>query len=81
MRRCGQILAMRRFFSLAMSPAVLLAAAAGLVSGRAFGRQGGVAVIDWGLLETCLALGLILGISRQVKEESLDRPRKESLLE
>ena len=30
---------------------------------------------------TCLALGLILGISRQVKEESLDRPRKESLLE
>lgn len=30
---------------------------------------------------TCLALGLILGISRQVKEESLDRPKGESLLE
>ena len=25
---------------------------------------------------TCVALGLILGISRQVKEQSLDRPRE-----
>ena len=30
---------------------------------------------------TCMALGLILGISRQVKEQSLDQPRRESLLE
>lgn len=30
---------------------------------------------------TCLALGMILGISRQMKEETLDRPNAESLLE
>lgn len=30
---------------------------------------------------TCLALGMILGVSRQVKEQSLDRPKAESLLE
>ena len=30
---------------------------------------------------TCVALGLILGISRQVKEQSLDRPRGETMLD
>lgn len=30
---------------------------------------------------TCLALGMILGVSRQMKEETLDRPSGESLLE
>jgi len=33
------------------------------------------------LLFTSLALGMILGVSRQVEERSLDRPRGESLLE
>lgn len=30
---------------------------------------------------TCLALGMILGVSRQVKEQSLDTPKSESLFE
>lgn len=30
---------------------------------------------------TCLALGMILGVSRQVKEQTLDTPKAESLLE
>ena len=33
------------------------------------------------LLFTSLALGMILGVSRQTQERSLDRPRGESLLE
>ena len=30
---------------------------------------------------TSLSLGIILGVSRQMKEQSLDRPKGESLLE
>lgn len=47
---------------------VLLAAAAGLASGRVLARQGGVAVIDWGLLETCLALGLVPSAATELRQ-------------
>ncbi len=83
-QRCGT--ALPSLLALGLSLMIILQAMVNMLVSVGFMPITGqtLPLISWGgssMLFTCFALGMIQGVSRQTAEESLDKPRDESLTE